>query len=257
MTPRRVLITGSAGLLGTKLRAPLSGRYEWIRLDRVATDDETVTADLSVWDEGWARRFEGVDAVVHLAGNPVAYADWPALVGPNVDAAINVFDAAARAKVRRVVFASSNHVMGGYRDVPGVSITTALPPKPGLRYVADGAERFSGAYAATKLFGERLAAQYAARGHEAIAVRYGWVWKGGNDPARLPAERGDWFRRMWLSDGDFVRLTECCLTAELADRFTIVNGMSANAGMRWDLTDTERAVGFRPRDGITDATENP
>jgi NAD+ dependent glucose-6-phosphate dehydrogenase len=250
VTPRRILITGSAGLLGSKLRAHLAGRYESVLIDRVAPDGETVVADLGVWDERWARRFEGVEAVVHLAGNPVAYADWPELIGPNVDAAVNVFAAAERAKVRRVVFASSNHVMGGYQDEPGATITTDLPPKPGLRYVADGAGRFSGPYAATKLFGERLAANYASRGFEAVAVRYGWVWKGVNQPDALPAERGDWFRSMWLSDGDFFRLTECCLTATLADRFTVVNGMSANAGMRWDLTATERAVGYRPRDGI-------
>jgi len=124
-----------------------------------------------------------------------------------VDAMLNVYEAAAMHGVRRFIFASSNHVMGGYQDGPPVPITERLPPKPGLRYTADGAERFSGAYAAKKLFGERVGRLYAlARGMEVIAARIGWVWRGINEPEHLPTERGEWFRNMWLSDRDFLHL---------------------------------------------------
>lgn len=247
--PGPVLVTGAAGNLGAKLCVHLAGRCPVVRLDRVPTADGP-GVDLAVWDGGWVDRFRGAAAVVHLAGDPVAYHDWPDLLGPNVDAVLNVFEAAARHAVRRVVFASSNHVMGGYQDVPGVAITETLPPKPGLRYTTDGATRFSGAYAATKLFGERVGRQYAAaRGLEVVAVRLGWVWRGANTPAELPAERGDWFRDMWLSDRDFLHLMDCCLTAELPEPFVVVNGMSANAGMRWDLS-AARRLGYRPRDDV-------
>ena len=242
MNPHRVLITGAAGNLGAKLTAHCGSSLELVLLDKP-------DGDLSVWDERWVSRFEGVDAVVHLAGNPVAYHDWDQLTGPNIDAVLNVFEATARARAKRLIFASSNHVMGGYQD--GEPIPTSLPPKPGLRYFADGADRFSGAYGATKLFGERLGQHYATtRGLEVIAVRIGWVWRGTNEPSQLPPERGEWFRKMWLSDRDFLHLMDCCLTAELRAPFVIVNGMSNNTGMRWDLTDSENAIGYHPQDDV-------
>lgn len=248
--PGSVLITGAAGNLGAKLAAHLSGRTRLVLLDRAAGDG-VQAADLARWGE-WSRHFDGVEAVVHLAGNPVAYRDWPDLLAPNVDAKLNVYEAAAVHGVRRVVFASSNHVMGGYQDGPPVPITENLPARPGLRYTADGAERFSGAYAATKLLGERVGRQYAVtRGLEVIAVRIGWVWRGVNVPGELPAERGDWFRDMWLSDRDFLHLMDCCLASPLPEPFVVVNGMSANTGMRWDLTTAGKIFGYSAQDDVS------
>ncbi|MBA2227537.1 MAG: NAD(P)-dependent oxidoreductase [Gemmataceae bacterium] len=247
--PAVVLITGASGNLGAKLAAHLAGQTRLVLIDRQPRDG-VHTADLSRWGD-WIKHFQGVEAVVHLAGDPVAYHDWPDLLGPNVDAMLNVYEAAALHGVRRFVFASSNHVMGGYQDGPPLPITEDLPPKPGLRYTADGAERFSGPYAAAKLFGERVGQHYAAvRGLEVIAVRLGWVWRGINRPDQLPADRGEWFRQLWLSDRDFLHLMECCLTAPLPERFLIVNGMSANSGMRWDLTVARTQLGYRPQDDV-------
>jgi nucleoside-diphosphate-sugar epimerase len=250
MPSQRILITGAAGVLGVKLANHLSGRSELVLLDRLAGPGIQV-ADLSVWSESWVRLFEGAAAVVHLAGNPVADSKWPELVGPNLDAMLNVYEAAAKHGVKRVIFASSNHVMGGYRDEPGVSITESLPPKPGVRYTTDGEDRFSGAYGATKLVGERVGRHFAeTRGLEVIAVRIGWVWKGINLPEELPTGRPEWFRQMWLSDRDFLHLMDRCLVAELPERFLVVNGMSANTGMRWDLTGARDAIGYLPRDDV-------
>lgn len=250
--PASVLITGAAGNLGAKLATHLAGRTNLVLLDR-AESTGVLAADLSLWGD-WFDHFQDVETVVHLAGNPVAYHDWSELIGPNIDAMLNMYQAAAAAGVRRVVFASSNHVMGGYQDGPPIPITEQLPPKPGLRYFADGAERFSGAYAATKLLGERVGHQYtAARRLEVVAVRIGWVWRGTNTPGELPTERGEWFRQMWLSDRDFLNLMDCCLSAPLPERFFIVNGMSANCGMRWDLSTARRVLGYNPQDDVNDA----
>ena len=245
MTQRdRVVITGAAGNLGTKLARHLTGRCDLVLLDKP-------DGDLTVWNDGWVARFAGANAVVHLAGDPVAYHDWSELTGPNIDAVLNVFEAAARSGAKRLIFASSNHVMGGYQDGEPIPIAPDLPPKPGLRYFADGAERFSGAYGAAKLFGEQIGRHYATtRTLEVICVRIGWVWRGENVSSELPPERGDWFRNMWLSDRDFLHLMDCCLTAELPEPFLIVNGMSNNTGMRWDLTSTTQAIGYQPHDDV-------
>jgi len=67
---------------------------------------------------------------------------------------------------------------------------------------------------------------------------------------QLPAERGEWFRQMWLSDRDFLHLMDCCLTAALPEKFVLVNGMSANAGMRWDLTTARTVLAYSPQDDV-------
>jgi uronate dehydrogenase len=248
----RVLITGAAGNLGAKLRQHLEGRYELRLLDRDPRGDPAVhAAELSRWDNSWVGRFDGVDAVVHLAADPVAYRSWAELVAPNLDALINTYEAAAQAKVKRFVFASSNHVMGGYQERPGVQISTELSPLPGTRYVAEGVARDSTPYAAGKLFGERLGKCYAeSRGLSVIAVRIGWVRPGENRPEQLPSERGEWFRQMWLSNRDFCQLMECCLLAEDQIKFAIVNGMSSNRAMRWDIDTTRRILGYQPQDDV-------
>lgn len=251
MSRKKILITGAAGNLGGKLRRHLGG-HDLALLDRAAGGDPAVLeADLSVWGP-WAGRFAGVDVVFHFAADPLAQQTWPNLVSPNLDATANVFLAAATHRVRRVVYASSNHVMGGYRDLAEPRLLTVdLPPLPGLVYDAAGERRDSRPYAATKLFGERLGKSFAdAHGLEVIAARLGWIKPGDNPAGGIAAERGEWFRLMWLSNGDFCRLMERCLVATLPGRYVVVNGMSDNAGMRWDLSGA-RALGYEPRDDVT------
>src|SRR5262249_42471777 len=140
MEVKNVLITGAAGNLGAKLRHHLEGRYALRLLDLDPRGDPAIAAaDLSRWDLQWANHFLGMDAVVHLAADPTAQQTWLKVIAPNVDAVINVFQAAVRAGVKRVVYASSNHVLGGYKDEPGAGrLTTDLPPQPGTHYGVDG-----------------------------------------------------------------------------------------------------------------------
>jgi hypothetical protein len=155
-----------------------------------------------------------------------------------------------RGGVKRIVYASSNHVMGGYKDESG-PITTDLPPRPGTRYAVEGEQRDSTPYGSAKLFGERLGKCLAeSTGLSVLAVRLGWCRAGDNRPQAL-AEREEWFRLMWLSDGDYCRLMECCILADPAIRFAVLYGMSANAGMRWDVESTRRLVGYEPQDDVT------
>src|SRR5437763_875208 len=119
MQAKTVLITGAAGNLGSKLRRHLEGRFDLRLLDVDPRGDSAIVrADLSRWDAAWVDHFCNVDVVVHLAADATAQQTWPKLIGPNVDAVANVFEAAGQEAVDRVVFASSNHVMGGYKDDP-------------------------------------------------------------------------------------------------------------------------------------------
>jgi NAD+ dependent glucose-6-phosphate dehydrogenase len=254
MAVQTVLITGAAGNLGAKLRRHLESRFDLRLLDIDPKGDPAVVqADLSDWDDAWVKHFRGADAVVHLAADPTAYQVWEKLVGPNLDAVLNVFEAARQAGVKRIVYASSNHVMGGYADDPEPAVlTTDTPPRPGAHYVSGGERRDSTPYGSAKLFGERLGKHYAERhGLGVVAVRIGWVRPGDNRAEEVPVERGLWFRLMWLSNRDFCQLMERAVLADLSAPFVAVNGMSANTGMRWDIEATRRLLGYAPKDDVT------
>ena len=248
-----MLITGAAGNLGGKLRRHLEDRYTLRLLDLDPAGDETITqADLSVWSDAWTREFEGADAIVHLAANPGPFLTWSDVIGPNVDGVIHVFAAAARANVPRVIYASSNHTMGGYKDFPEPRrLTTSVPPRPGATHPVEGVRRDSAAYGSAKLFGERVGKCYAEiHGLSVIAVRIGWTHEGENRPEVMPPGRDDWFRLMWLSDRDFCRLMEKAIEADPSIRFAVVNGMSKNTGMRWDIDETRDLLGYEPADDV-------
>jgi nucleoside-diphosphate-sugar epimerase len=234
--PRTVLITGACGNLGAKLRAAWSELYDLVLVDVAAPphDEDVIKVDLAELDDEWITCFHGVDTVIHLAGNPNEFATWEELERPNLDALANVINAAALAGVERFIFASSNHVMGGYRTLD-MQITPDLPPRP------------DGPYGASKLMGERLGRSLArAFDMTFIALRLGWVQPGLNRPDTLP---DDWARAMWLSNRDMVRLFESAVEAELDDRdFVVVNGMSNNRGSRWDLDATAELLDFDPED---------
>ncbi|MCF6148992.1 MAG: NAD(P)-dependent oxidoreductase [Candidatus Kuenenia sp.] len=251
---KTILITGASGNLGAKLRKHLQDRYPIRLIDIDSRNErEIIQADLSIWNEEWVKLFQGVDTVVHFAADPDPNKSWDELMQPNIDAAINVFHASGIKKVKRIVFASSNHVMGGYKDKnePKV-ITTDLPPLPGTHHTSHGRKHDSTPYGSAKFLIERLGKCYAEiYGMEVIAVRIGWNLHGENRPEDIFKGCEEWFRLMWLSNRDFCHLMERCIEAEVSDNFVVVNGMSANTGMRWDIGYTKKTVGYQPADDVT------
>ena len=236
-SPRTVLITGACGNIGRKLRDAWAGTYDLILLDVEGgeSDPDVIVADLAEFDEEWVAHFSGVDTVVHLAANTDELASWEEVERANLDALGNVFHASALAGVERLIFASSNHAMGGYKELGDMPISVDLPPRP------------DGPYGATKLVGERLGKSLAAAFDLAfIALRLGWIQVGENLAETLPDE---WARAMWLSNGDLIRLFDCAVEAELDERaFVVVNGVSNNRGSRWDLSDAAERLGYSPED---------
>lgn len=234
---RTVLITGACGNIGRKLRDAWAGTYDLILLDVEGgpIDPEVIVADLGEFDEEWVAHFSGVDTVLHLAAHTDELASWEEVERANLDALGNVFHASALAGVERLIFASSNHAMGGYKELGDMPISVDLPPRP------------DGPYGATKLVGERLGKGLAAAFDLAfIAIRLGWVQVGANLAETLPDA---WARSMWLSNGDLIRLFDCAVEAELDERtFVVVNGVSNNRGSRWDLSEAAELLGYSPED---------
>lgn len=236
---KKVLITGAKGNLGEKIRQYLEakGNYDLILMSRNPRGDpKVIQADLSLYDESWAKYFSGVDAIVHMAADPNPSASWESLQKLNMDLLFNVYEAAVAKRAKRVIFASSNHTMGGYKD-EAVILTPDLAPKPG------------NPYGATKLIGERLGKSFAERhGLSVICLRIGWTQRGENRPGD---HMGDWGRKMWLSDRDYCQVVEKAILVENV-QFAVLNAMSNNTGMKWDLSETRRILGYEPQDDAYD-----
>ena len=163
---------------------------------------------------------------MHLAGEQETSASWDQLLGPNVEGAFNVFDACRACSVDKIVFASSNHVIGGYD----------LAAQRGL----DGSEtvRPDSLYGVTKAFGEALGRYLSDRyAISIICLRIGWV---------LPVPRGPEALRMWLSPRDLCALVDASLPADV--RFGIYYGTSRNSRGLWDLAPAMTDLGYAPLD---------
>jgi nucleoside-diphosphate-sugar epimerase len=295
MTTRTVLVSGACGNLGRKViealaAAPWCGRI--IGIDR--HDDASgfsakarsrlalIVGDLTRPEGAWRQALAGVDAVVHLAFiNPAPDASWGQSLA-SFDMTANLLLAAAAADVGRFVFASSNHVMGGYKDAPLADamgpgrLTTELEPSPGTRWHNGTRMVDATAYATSKVMGERLCQALAdAPGTRltSISVRVGWTQAGENDPRTISysgthwgsaagaAMTEDdrralrWYRGMWLSNGDLAALFIAAVTADAAawpSRHIIVNGVSRNRDTDWNLASAETLIGYRPRDDLYD-----
>lgn len=225
---RRVLLTGAAGLVGGVAREELRGRYDMVLLDRQPIPSPTPAEAVFLGDiqdaAVVARAMEGVDAVVHLAGQPTE-ADWETVRDANVEGMYVVVEAARRAGVRRFVFASTNHVIGYYPR--NQSIDEHVAPRPDTRY------------GVSKAFGEFLLRYYADKfGLSAVCIRIGTL--------RQPDTPGD-VRHLstWISHRDFGQLVRCAIDADV--QFEIVYGVSANT-RRWWRDSSANTLGYRPVD---------
>lgn len=250
---KTVVITGASGNLGGKLRQHWKDRYQLRLLDRSTNgDNEIETADVGCWNSSWVDRFVGADAVIHLAADGIGCADRHRLIRTNIYGTMNVFKAAVDAGVRRVIFASSSHVMGMYRFIAEpATITTDLETYAGGHFVQDGWSYDSTVYATTKVFGEKLARRYSEEhALEVIVVRIGFIMQGKNAAEDFPARTDEWLKQLWMSNSDFYALMDRCLQQEFEPKFAIAHGISRNAGSCWDVESTEKLLAFEAQDGL-------
>ena len=223
---RTVLLTGAAGSVADQLLPGLQG-YDLRLLDRSAPADpgagEVVTGELTDRDL-LARAVDGVDTVVHLAGDPRPDATWDDLRGPNVDGFAALLGAAVQAGARRVVYASSVHAMGRYEDEGRVPIDPSWAPAPCCPY------------GATKAFDEAMASVSTHRwGLSTIGLRLG---------ATVPAPTLRSQLSAWLGPEDLRQLV--VRSIETGTRWGVFPGVSGGDRSHWDLTSATAELGYRP-----------
>jgi uronate dehydrogenase len=224
----RLLVTGAAGGLGRVLRHRLRPIATTLRLSDIADmgpperHEEVIPCDLA--DKAAVDRLVGgCDAIVHLGGISVER-PFEEVLEANIKGVFHLYEAARRHGVRRVVFASSNHVVGFHKQ--GELIDANAPRRP------------DGYYGLSKAFGEDLSRFYFDRyGIESACLRIGSSYPEPKDRRMLVT---------WLSYRDLTSLVEACLFAPNLEH-SIVYGVSDNRDKWWDNAIAAH-VGFRPRD---------
>jgi uronate dehydrogenase len=219
---RKVLITGAAGDVGTRLRRLLKRVYPELRSSDIkvpadlAAGENFVQADLAKLDEV-ERAVAGVEGIIHLGGFSVE-GPWETILNSNIVGTYNLFEAARRQGVERIVFASSNHAVGFYPRAQKIATDVTLRP--------------DSRYGVSKAFGEALAAMYADKhGLRVLCLRIGNVGDQPLDVRRLS---------IWLKPEDLVQLVRIGL--EHPDlRFEVFYGASMNERAWWD---NSRAYGY-------------
>ena len=177
MTPRRVLVTGLSGLIGSAFRKHVGDAYTLRALNRRAVPGvETHRADLGDL-AAIQPAFKDIDTVVHLAAAAGDHQAPEDIMRSNVVGAYHVFEAARAAGVQRVIFASSGATVSGWeRDPPLSHLVTGHYADAGkiTPLTHETPLRPSGLYGASKIWGEALARHYAdAHGISVICLRIG------------------------------------------------------------------------------------
>lgn len=225
---KKLVLTGAAGRLGSYLREPLSKLCDELvstdlveGIDKLYPGETYVKADLQDLD-AMVAVLEGADMVVHF-GAIGDEAPFETLLGPNFIGAYNVWEAAHRNGLRRVVYASSIHAVGMHKKTDFIGI--------------DAPHRPDTFYGLAKCFAEDLASLYwDKRGLESVCMRILSCAQVTN-----PRAVGS-----WLSYDDLIHLVERAIDTPVTG-FSVVYGVSNNDRAPVDNAKAQH-LGYRPKD---------
>ncbi|OUS38944.1 NAD-dependent dehydratase [Rhodobacterales bacterium 56_14_T64] len=233
----RVLLTGAGGNLGKVVRENLAGVYDTLRVTDLiemapaGSGEEVVQCDLSD-AEAVMQLVEGCDAIMHLGGISLENT-FDSILNANIRGTYNIYEAARKHGVKRVMFASSNHVTGFHKRETRLDATSEMRP--------------DSIYGVSKGFGELLARYYFDQfGIETACVRIGYSFE-------KPLTRR--MMAIWLSFDDFTDLAKRVIAADRVG-FAVVYGMSNNKETWWDNSLTSY-LGWQPKDSSEQFANDP
>jgi len=236
----RLLITGSKGKIGAVLMDALDASCEVCGVDVLDTlGERTFRADLADYEQlsRVLSMLSPIRCIVHLAADPRVSAGWDSVLKNNIIGTKNLYEAAKEYEVKKVVFASSNHVTGAYEGIPP---SLHEQPEPRLITINDPIRPDSD-YGVSKVFGEAVARQYyELYGIQSVCLRIGSFLADDNPT------RNERVRRTWISHRDLIQLVKKSILAEV--EFGIYYGVSNNQGRFWDISNAEEEIGYHPED---------
>jgi uronate dehydrogenase len=228
MKLKRLVLTGAAGRLGSYLREPLTKLADELvssdlpeDIGRLYPGERYQRADLAVYDD-IHNLLQGADMVVHFGALPDE-APFEQLLGPNFIGAYNVWEAASRHGLRRVVYASSIHAVGMHARQDRIGV--------------DAPHRPDSYYGLAKCFAEDLGRMYwDKRGLESVHLRI-------LSCAQVTSARA---LGTWLSYDDLIQLVARAVDTPTTG-FAVIYGVSDND--RSPVDNSKAAfLGYRPRD---------
>jgi uronate dehydrogenase len=225
----KVALSGASGNMGRILRVELQKRGVHLRsaggrtaLEPMHPGEDVMHGDLrdpAVVD----RLLNGVDVLINLAGTSVER-PLPEIIENNLVGLHQIYEGARRNRVKRVIFASSNHAFGMHRVTSKLKLDADFRP--------------DGFYGLSKVWGEAMARMYWDKhGIEGISIRIGTAM--GKPPEN--------FRQLstWFGTDDLVQLIMRCI--EVPDvGYMAVWACSNNTRSYWDNTGAER-LGYKPQ----------
>jgi len=267
-----VLLTGSYGRVGTAVIDHLADGegYDFTYLDREDHPaHDTVLADIADYD-AIRPAFDGMDAVIHLAGYPATDGTWGEILENNLVGTYNAIEAASDAGVETFVFASSNHTVGMFEVENAPAIY-----EPGFDLTVDhhAPVRPDSYYGTSKAFGEDLGRFYVENRefprtfyalrlcsvrHAEYDRPYGDAergvdegrWERGSDAYETQVAR---MKAMWQSRRDLAHMVDRCLrTPESGSDpeavFDVFYGVSDNERRWFDIDHARAVIGYEPQD---------
>jgi uronate dehydrogenase len=234
---KRILLTGAAGRIGTSLRNSLGHTYHFRCLDTEPVGNETDSVVASLMDfEHLSEAMKDMDSVVHLAANPGLDQPWAEVYAAGIGGTYNVLEAARKAGIQKVIYASSTAVLGWSEMQKGKPVSPDMPVNPQTLYGIG------------KATGELLARYFAeAYGMSIICLRIGSFFL---EPPVPQGSRDD-FLRAWCSPEDLAQLVQRCLETDGLG-FQVFYGVSNNRRRVWDIRNARKLVRYQP---VSDAED--
>lgn len=226
---KKIIVTGGSGKAGkAAIRELLEHGYEVTNVDMVRPEDRSIPflqVDLTDYGQTFAALY-GADAVVHMAANPAP--DNNPVTGErrfynNTLSTYNIFNAATTLGMQRIVWASSETVLGlpmTADKMPCAPITEDSPLYP------------ESSYALSKVLSEEMARQFHRwTGATFVGLRFSNIMAGADNYASFPGFWDDPHKRKWnlwgyVDDRDVGRACRLGLEADItgAEAFIIAAG---------------------------------
>lgn len=236
---KKVLITGSSGVMGSILLRYISKDYDLTLVDIVEkAENEKYGAflklDIARDYEGLKKAMRNQDAIIHFAWDRREAFNKNVIVPENKTMIENVYKSALETNPHpRVITASSVHIADGY--LKGYQknkklIKPGYPPFP------------SSLYGVTKAYIEGLGKYYSTLGLQVVCLRFGGINYGD----KVANEQG--YSSIWLSHRDYTQLIKKCIETEKLPDFSVFFGISNNKNKVHDITNARKILGYAPKD---------